>query len=107
MYVDRGGIQFRTNRLRKLVAQGASSFRTAFFERMALLGDLSAVGSLGRVARLLHEVWSTNDIVDAEAHLAGTAAGLQDASTMSQRTIQQDVHWRDVMQQNGWDWLLI
>lgn len=62
-----------------------SPFRYAFADRIASLGEHAEFGSFGRMVRLLQEVWRQAD--DAgERH---------------------DVHWRDVMQQKGWDYLLI
>lgn len=60
-----------------------SSFRTVFADRIAKMGDHAEFGSFGRMARLLQEVWRMNDEEG------------------------QNVHWRDVMRQNGWDFLLI
>ncbi len=65
-----------------------SSFRKMFAERASLLGAASNFGSFGRVQELLNEVWRVND------------SNLAKGST-------QSVHWRDVMQQKGWDFLLI
>jgi C6 transcription factor Pro1 len=66
----------------------ASSFRTTFQERVAQMGEVAEFGSFGRVKELLKEVWRIND----EASLRGE---------------RQSVHWRDVMRQRGWDFLLI
>lgn len=63
-----------------------SRFRQAFAERIAALGEHAEFGSFGRMVRLLQEVWRLSDGVEVEA---------------------QDVHWRDVMRQKGWDFLLI
>ncbi|KAF1815870.1 hypothetical protein P152DRAFT_390354 [Eremomyces bilateralis CBS 781.70] len=65
-----------------------SSFRLMFTERSAQMGDASQFGSFGRMAELLKDVWTHND--DAE-----------------QQGERQSVHWRDVMIQRGWDFLLI
>lgn len=70
------------------VAGAASKFRTLFGERCALLGPLASFGSFGRLRELLHDVWNLND----------TAAITGDL---------QNIHWRDVMLQKGWDFLLI
>lgn len=64
-------------------ATPGSSFRLIFPARVQQLGELAESGSFGRVVRLLEEVWRQAD---------------------EQR---QTVHWRDVMQQKGWDYLLI
>ncbi|KAL8714682.1 MAG: hypothetical protein Q9220_001631 [cf. Caloplaca sp. 1 TL-2023] len=65
-----------------------STFRQALSGRIASLGEHAEFGSFGRMVRLLQEVWCQSD----EADRAGS---------------RQDVHWRDVMQQKGWDFLLI
>ncbi|KAL8988686.1 MAG: hypothetical protein Q9177_002281 [Variospora cf. flavescens] len=65
-----------------------SIFRQAFAGRIASLGEHAELGSFGRMVRLLEEVWHQSD----EAMRTGSG---------------QNVHWRDVMQQKGWDFLLI
>jgi hypothetical protein len=65
-----------------------SSFRNKFTERVAQMGEVAAFGSLGRTRELLEQVWRATD----EAAIRGE---------------RQSVHWRDVMQQRGWDFLLI
>jgi C6 transcription factor Pro1 len=69
------------------VAEGP--FRSMFAERCERLGDAANFGSFGRVRELLHDIWQANDTVQqAQGELQG-------------------VHWRDVMQQKNWDYLLI
>jgi hypothetical protein len=65
-----------------------SGFRKMFSERSALLGEAAEFGSYGRVKELLSEVWRVND------------DNLANGNT-------QSVHWRDMMHQKGWDFLLI
>ena len=65
-----------------------SRFRVVLDERVRMLGEQADFGSFGRTVRLLQEVWRQAD----EAEHAGNG---------------QDVHWRDVMKQKGWDALLI
>lgn len=65
-----------------------SSFRTMFSERSNRLGEASEFGSFGRIKELLKDVWRIND----DALVKGD---------------KQNVHWRDVMRQKGWDFLLI
>ena len=60
-----------------------SSFRSIFAERRASMGESAESGSFGRMTRVLGEVWRLGDEEG------------------------QDVHWRDVMAQRGWDYLLI
>jgi hypothetical protein len=89
------------------VSLPTSSFRAFFDDRVAQLGDLANFGSFGRVACLLREVWLQNDSnqqVAASSPVAGA-----DATTTQEapQPPQQFIHWRDVMQLKGWDYLLI
>lgn len=65
-----------------------SSFRKMFADRAARLGEASDFGSFGRIKELLKDVWKVNDENMARGE-------------------RQSVHWRDAMQQKGWDFLLI
>ncbi|KAB8336963.1 hypothetical protein FH972_021267 [Carpinus fangiana] len=65
-----------------------SSFRKLFAERVEQLGILGTFGSVGRIRELLADLWAVNDDMAAKGEL-------------------QSVHWRDVMHQKGWDFLLI
>jgi len=65
-----------------------SSFRPIFNDRMAQMADAASFGSIGRAKELLKEVWLVND----------------EALTRGER---QSVHWRDVMRQRDWDFLLL
>ncbi|KAH9825824.1 transcriptional regulatory protein pro1-like [Teratosphaeria destructans] len=66
----------------------ASPFRAMFAERCRRLGEAANFGSFGRIRQLLDEMWQSND-------------------TNARRGVHQGVRWRDVMQQKGWDFLLI
>lgn len=65
-----------------------SPFRQVFADRISCLGEHADFGSFGRMVRLLQEVWYQSE----EGRPTGE---------------RQSVHWRDVMQQKGWDFLLI
>ncbi|KAK4992641.1 DNA-binding transcriptional regulator ume6 [Elasticomyces elasticus] len=65
-----------------------SQFRSMFTERCTRLGEAAHFGSFGRVRELLKDLWSMND----NTYACGE---------------RQSVHWRDVIQQKGWDVLLI
>ncbi|KAF2795622.1 hypothetical protein K505DRAFT_416313 [Melanomma pulvis-pyrius CBS 109.77] len=65
-----------------------SSFRTMFSERAHRLGEASEFGSFGRIKELLKDVWHINDSALAKGD-------------------KQSVHWRNTMQQKGWEFLLI
>ena len=106
-----------------------SPLRRTLSERLELLGDEADHGSFGRMVRLLHEVWRQNDEIALSANVceatpvtAGSPGGSVSTpivqqigsavATGSQQTSpvagkNRNVHWRDVMQQNGWDFLLI
>ena len=72
-----------------------SSFRTFFEDRIVQLGNDAECGSFGRMVKLLRETWAHNDqSVSSTADANGEIA-------------QPHIHWRDVMQMNGWDFLLI
>ncbi|CAK3851778.1 related to Transcriptional regulatory pro1 [Lecanosticta acicola] len=75
-----------------LIAGGASvansPFRAMFEERCERLGDGANFGSFGRIRELLKDLWQINDAAAAQGDYQG-------------------VRWRDVMQQKGWDFLLI
>ncbi|KAJ9133988.1 Transcriptional regulatory protein pro1 [Pleurostoma richardsiae] len=77
------------------VSAAGSSFRIFFEDRIAQLGELSTFGSFGRVMCLLREVWAQ---ADKQACTPTSAASTE---------APQYIHWRDVMQMKGWDFLLI
>ena len=111
----------------------ASPFRRALSERCESLGDAANHGNFGKMVRLLHEVWRLNDDIVvsagvceatpvtagspggsistpiASASAAATAANAATAAVAASSTVTrtQNVHWRDVMQKYGWDFLLI
>ncbi|PNY24720.1 Transcriptional regulatory protein pro1 [Tolypocladium capitatum] len=72
-------------------------FRSFFEDRVAQLGEQAMCGSFGRMVTVLREVWLQSDNLSQ----VGTPGSLaSDAG-------QQLVHWRDVMQMKGWEYLLI
>jgi len=72
------------------VSTASSTFRAFFDERLLALGDMGNLGSFGRMANLLTEVWTH---VDGKQSPGGGEAHY--------------VSWRDVMEMKGWDFLLI
>ena len=82
------------------VSTPGSTFRAFFDDRVAQLSDLANCGSFGRVGSLLREVWARGDGLLAAS--APSSPGSPDAVNTPQY-----VHWRDVMQMKGWDFLLI
>ena len=65
-----------------------SPFQSMFAERVQRLGEEASFGSFGRIRELFKDIWTVNE--------AGFVVG-----------DYQSVHWRDVMQQKGWNSLLI
>ncbi|KAK3984148.1 putative transcriptional regulatory protein pro-1 [Cladorrhinum sp. PSN332] len=85
------------------VSLPGSSFRVFFEDRIAQLGDLADFGSFGRVVCLLREVWAQTDMVSAASSPAIVV--VEGEAPQQQQTAY--IHWRDVMQMKGWDYLLI
>jgi hypothetical protein len=69
------------------VSRPDSSFRLKLAERAQAVGAMADMGAFGRMQTLLAELWKIND-------------------ERAQRG-EQSVHWRDVMAQRKWDFLLI
>lgn len=74
-----------------------SSFRTFFQDRLARIGEHASLGSFGRLATLLNEVWLQND----------SLSGASTPNSTTSESVRPHIHWRDVMQAKGWDFLLI
>ncbi|POR36172.1 Transcriptional regulatory protein pro1 [Tolypocladium paradoxum] len=72
-------------------------FRTFFEDRVAQLGEQAMCGSFGRMVTVLREVWLQSDNL---SQIGTPGSSASDAG-------QQFVHWRDVMQMKGWEYLLI
>ncbi|KAL2756401.1 hypothetical protein ACRALDRAFT_1070547 [Sodiomyces alcalophilus JCM 7366] len=91
------------------VSLPGSSFRQLFEERAGELGDLGHMGSFGRVAPLLREVWLQMTAIKGSPSVGadgGSSPG-SNAGSQSEAVQYTYVHWRDVMQMKGWDFLLI
>ncbi|KAK2667791.1 Fungal transcription factor [Fusarium oxysporum f. sp. vasinfectum] len=74
-----------------------SPIRAFFEDRLAQIGGSSKPGTMGRLATVLHEVWLQND-------------NLLDVSTPGSTTSEGGelyIHWREVMESKGWDFLFI
>ena len=83
-----------------------SPFRRVFNERIERLGEHAEFGSFGRMVRLLREVWRRAD--DTTLPTSATCEPTPTSATsINEARSGKNVHWRDVMQQNGWDFLLI
>lgn len=110
-----------------------SPFRKMFADRIEKLGEQADQGNFGRLVRVLHETWRRNDEVAFSAGVCEvtpvTAGGASPAGSMSTPTMPalsvtsstgvaiapgstspmrcQNFHWRDIMRDNGWEFLLI
>lgn len=115
-YIPAGAYGFDRSLVWPLLITGAystpgSAFRTILGDRLFALGDLSDMGSFGRMYSLLFEYWR---LTDDPADMAGKS--LQDmpiyhtslqSPTGIREIKRQQVHWRDVMERNAWRYLLI
>ncbi|ERS95578.1 hypothetical protein HMPREF1624_08094 [Sporothrix schenckii ATCC 58251] len=108
-----------------------STFRVFFADRIAQMGETAAsVGSFGRAVSLLHETWLQQNVLiqkllddqeqrrqQRQQQKAAAAASLSSSSSSppvpdtaddeADLLPPQYVHWREVMQMKGWDFLLI
>lgn len=93
-----------------------SPFRRVFADRCERLGEQAHLGSFGRMVRVLQEVWRQADEISISQTTCQTTPqtastdkpiGSDNTSPTLASSKNQNVHWRDVMQQNGWDFLLI
>lgn len=95
-----------------------SEFRGFLSERADALGDISDFGSFGRMYRLVQEVWRLSDdsfSLPSEADQCQTgstpkndkSSSAEAGHSMGRAIKKQSVHWRDIMQRNGWRYLLM
>lgn len=103
-----------------------SDFRQKLNKRVHQLGEYAEFGSFGRLVRLLREVWRlADDVPSTDIPIAPKPSGVTSrlptpvsslATPDGIRSMGQEeqqgsgraaVHWRDVMRNNGWDFLLI
>ncbi|KAJ5480661.1 hypothetical protein N7539_006555 [Penicillium diatomitis] len=101
----------------------SSSFRQALTERMLAMEEFAELGSFGRMCQLLNEYWRlTDDCIeisssqqDQTTQVAydnhGTTIDTRSSPPLLSPTMRelkkQQLHWRDVMNRNGWRHLLI
>ncbi|KAH0434702.1 hypothetical protein CcaCcLH18_05142 [Colletotrichum camelliae] len=78
-----------------------SSFHALFDDRVSQLGDVSDYGSFGRLASLLNEVWTQTGSIKCSGSPAASPGSSHGSETVPY------IHWRDVMQMKGWDFLLM
>ncbi|KAL9619230.1 MAG: hypothetical protein Q9160_006165 [Pyrenula sp. 1 TL-2023] len=84
-----------------------SPFRRILAERIDRLGEQAEYGSFGKMMRLLREVWRRVDETSLGSSAQCTPTPTSATTPVENGVKAQNVHWRDVMQQNGWDFLLI
>lgn len=96
-----------------------SDFRRVLAERAAALGEMGDFGSFGRMFRVVQEIWRLSDDPagsPGEAQPTNPSyPGYKEESPLSpgisppgyQAIKKQTVSWRDIMQRNGWRYLLI
>lgn len=95
-----------------------SKFRTVLAERAAALGEVRDFGSFGQMFRVVREVWRLSDETTSpslsETEQLQLPSHKQESPTSAEfvgsgmRSIKkQSVHWREVMNRNGWRYLLI
>lgn len=134
-YIPSGPYGFDRSLVWPLLITGAhseptSTFRRILSERASSLGDVGDFGSFGRMYRLLVEVWRLTDepptppaIIERPRTYIDPYTGLPTPGlkrdemmrspspvqyTLGLRSIKkQQVQWRDVMNRNGWKFLLI
>ncbi|KAI9375204.1 fungal-specific transcription factor domain-containing protein [Aspergillus egyptiacus] len=102
-----------------------SQFRSVLADRAAALGDHAELGSFGRMYRVLQEVWRVTDepaeLFTITEESSSTSSISQTASPVKAEPPSspskdelswptkevRKPHWRDIMQQNGWNYLLL
>lgn len=103
-----------------------SPFRKLLAERIDSLDISGKNGNIGRLMRLLNELWRRNDdlvlsatVCEATPVTAGGVSPLGNSNSsplpplntnVGHGSIQQrpqDIHWRDLMRENCWEYLLI
>ncbi|KAF5859258.1 hypothetical protein ETB97_003163 [Aspergillus alliaceus] len=102
-----------------------SSFRAVLAERSAALGHHADLGSFGRMYRVLQEVWRVTDdpietfcqVDDSPVEPSSSSDPIKLEPSEPSEEIGTDwalkeikrpqIHWREVLLQNGWNYLLI
>ncbi|CAG8243175.1 unnamed protein product [Penicillium salamii] len=126
-YIPTGPFGFDRSLVWPLLIAGAfstpsSSFRQVLEDRVTTLGEIADLGSIGRMYRLLNEYWRLADdpvspsFTEQDSQLATrhqtedpqeTNPSVPLLSPGMREIKRQKVHWRDVMNRNGWRYLLI
>ncbi|EGE02110.1 C6 sexual development transcription factor NosA [Trichophyton equinum CBS 127.97] len=88
------------------LATPGSTFRETLGKRIEQMGQQAELGSFGRMVCVLQEVWRLADekaLIEAEQPTSFSQRSNEELPLISNNIVR----WRDVMQQNGWDFLLI
>ncbi|KAL2808037.1 fungal-specific transcription factor domain-containing protein [Aspergillus granulosus] len=83
----------------------SSHFRKTMSERVTALGYLGDFGSFGRMYRVLKAIWRVAD--SAPSSPTSSTPDPQSSLEQTQDTAPPLPHWRDVMKQNRWNYLLM
>lgn len=125
-YIPSGPNGFDRSLVWPLLITGAfstptSQFRTVLADRAAALAFHAELGSFGRMYRVLQEVWrATDGAIDESCLPPGNGETPIDpvlkqekstspeiGGTPTEEAKPQDLRWREIMRQNGWQYLLI
>ncbi|KAJ6007802.1 hypothetical protein N7540_011778 [Penicillium herquei] len=118
-YIPAGSFGFDRSLVWPLLMAGAystptSTFRHILGDRVFALGDLSDFGSFGRMYQVLVEYWRlTDDPADVVAQNMQDMSGTRSPPVIhltasgTREIKRQEVHWRDIMTRNAWQYLLI
>ncbi|KAJ5287851.1 hypothetical protein N7478_003537 [Penicillium angulare] len=97
----------------------SSAFRHILNDRMYTMGETSDLGSFGRMYQLLTEYWRLtddpmdtppavqNNIFHTSTQITEELPSVPLQSSGMREIKKQQFHWRDVMNRNGWHYLLI
>ncbi|GIK06873.1 hypothetical protein Aspvir_002525 [Aspergillus viridinutans] len=85
-----------------------SGFRKILTDRIAALGYLGNFGSIGRMYRVLQELWKlSNDPLTSPSASTGSRNSGQNGASSELQPSEQQIHWRELMKRKKWDYLLI
>ncbi|KAL2820828.1 fungal-specific transcription factor domain-containing protein [Aspergillus cavernicola] len=85
-----------------------SPFRKTMSERVTTLGYLGDFGSFGRMYRVLKAIWRVADSTPSSPASSSSSSSSGSTSSLEQtEPISPQLHWREVMKQNKWSYLLM
>ncbi|KAL4871357.1 hypothetical protein BDV12DRAFT_164155 [Aspergillus spectabilis] len=85
----------------------SSLFRKLMSERVTALKHLGEIGSFGRMYRILKEIWRVADSAPSSPSSSSFPPGPAFSLEQTQAAPGPLPHWRDIMKQNKWEYLLI